>query len=92
MNKKELIEAIQNYACTGLSKVDIETTLNHLAVVVQQELADDGEVTLPGLVKFSVNQRAECKGRNPGTGAEITIPAARVPKIKALKALKDGIY
>lgn len=92
MTKKELIEAIQNSACTGLSKTDIETTLIHLAAVVQQELANDGEVILPGLVKFSVTNRAERKGRNPRTGEEITIPAARVPKIKALKALKAGIY
>ena len=92
MTKKELIEAIQNSASTGLSKIDIDTTLNHLATVVQQELADDGEVTLPGLVKFSVANRAGRQGRNPQTGEAITIPAARVPKIKALKALKDGIY
>ncbi|NOU15341.1 MAG: DNA-binding protein HU, partial [Methylococcaceae bacterium] len=35
--------------------------------------------------------RAERKGRNPQTGEEITIAAARLPSFKAGKSLKDAV-
>lgn len=90
MNKAELIEAIQNHG-DSLSKKTVDNVLNHLATVVQEELANDGEVTIPGLMKLSVTERAERQGRNPQTGEPMTIADKRVPKMKALKAFKDGI-
>jgi DNA-binding protein HU-beta len=90
MNKSELINRICDHD-DRLQKGMVDNVLNHLATVAHEELANEGEVTLPGLVKISVTERAERQGRNPQTGEAITIPAKRVPKIKALKALKDGI-
>ncbi|NOR71607.1 MAG: HU family DNA-binding protein [Methylomarinum sp.] len=90
MTKAELIEAILNHD-DSISKKTIDNVLNHLATVIHQELANGGEVTLPGLIKLSVTERAARQGRNPRTGAVVDIPAKRVPKMKALKALKDGI-
>lgn len=90
MTKAELIEAIQAHDTT-LTKRDIGNILEFIAIVVKDELADGGDVTLPGLGKFSVGERAERQGRNPQTGEPMTIAAARVPKFKALKAFKDGI-
>jgi DNA-binding protein HU-beta len=48
-------------------------------------------VTLVGFGTFSVVKRKSRKGRNPRTGAVITIPAAKLPKFTAGKALKDSI-
>jgi len=90
MKKSELIDAIQDLD-TDISKKTIDNVLNHLSTVVHDELANDGEVTLPGLMKLSVTERAARQGRNPQTGEAITIEAKRVPKMKALKAFKDGI-
>ncbi len=90
MNKQELIESIHNHD-DNISKKTIDRVLNHLASVVHEELANDGEVTLPGLGKFSIIYRAERQGRNPATGEVITIPAARAPKFKAGKVFKDNI-
>jgi len=92
MNKTELIHAIYNNANTCASRTTIARVLDSLATVVHEELANDGEVTLPGLVKFTRTERAERQGRNPKTGEAITIPAALVPKVKVLKVFKDNVY
>ncbi len=91
MTKKELIDAIQDHD-THMSKATVEKVMDYMASVIQQQLADGGEVTLPRLGKFSVKHRAEREGRNPATGERILIPAGRVPHFKAHKAFKDGIY
>lgn len=91
MKKAELIESILDHCPTAGTKKSVELMLDGLATTVQEALANGREVTLPGLGKFSVTERAERAGRNPQTGEPMTIPAARVPKFKAAKALKDGI-
>ncbi|RLA24905.1 MAG: HU family DNA-binding protein, partial [Gammaproteobacteria bacterium] len=68
MTKAELINAICDHG-DNLPKGTVDNVLNHLATVVHDELANDGEVTIPGLVKLSVVERAERQGRNPQTGA-----------------------
>jgi len=40
---------------------------------------------------FAVKERAERTGRNPQTGQEITIAAAKVPSFKPGKGLKDAV-
>jgi DNA-binding protein HU-beta len=44
-----------------------------------------------GFGTFSVSKRKARKGRNPKTGAEIKIPATKVPKFTAGKAYKDAV-
>ena len=39
----------------------------------------------------AARERPERKGRNPQTGAEITIEASKLPAFKAGKALKDAV-
>ncbi|MBC7859933.1 MAG: HU family DNA-binding protein, partial [Burkholderiaceae bacterium] len=48
-------------------------------------------VTLVGFGTFSVSERAERTGSNPRTKEAIIIDAAKVPKFKAGKALKDAV-
>ena len=48
-------------------------------------------VTLVGFGTFYAGKRAARTGRNPRTGAELQIKAARLPKFRAGKALKDAI-
>jgi len=89
MNQKDLIDQIANIV--GESKITVETILKTAADVIQAELFDGGEVTLPGLGKFTVKTRSGHKGRHPATGEEMDIPAKRVPKFSAAKALKDAV-
>ncbi len=95
MNQAELIEAISqkgmSHYSAGLSKTVVEAVLRTQADVATDALKKGDDVTLPGLGKLSVNAKAARKGRNPSTGAEITIPAKNVPKFTAAKALKDAV-
>lgn len=89
MNKSELIDAIAQES--GLTKADAGKALDAFTNVVKNTLQDGGEVVLVGFGAFSVGERAERQGRNPKTKEPITIPAARVPKFKPGKALKDAL-
>jgi integration host factor subunit beta len=54
-------------------------------------LADGGRVELRGFGAFSVRQRQARKGRNPRTGATVSVPAKRVPYFKCGKELKQRV-
>lgn len=89
MNKTELVNAIA--AKSGLSKKNSEAALNALVSSVEDALVAGEKVVLVGFGTFEVKQRAERKGRNPQTKAEIIIPASKAPVFKAGKGLKDKI-
>ena len=88
MNKAELIEKIAQGA--DISKASAGRALDSFLTSVTEELSGGGEVALVGFGTYKVNERAARKGRNPQTGAEIQIAAAKVPSFKAGKALKDA--
>ena len=89
MNKSELIEAIAKDA--DISKAAAGKALDAVTNAVTAALKKGDTVTLVGFGTFYVGERAERKGRNPKTGAELTIPAAKSPKFRAGKALKDAL-
>lgn len=89
MNKSELIDHIAESA--DLSKADAGRALDAIVGAVKTTLKKNGTVTLVGFGTFSVGKRAARTGRNPQTGAAIKIKAAKVPKFKPGKGLKDAI-
>ena len=89
MNKTELVTALAEK--TGVSKKDIDNTLNAFTEVIVEALKRDGKVQLPGFGTFEVRERAARTGRNPHTGETIEIAAAKVPSFKPGKALKDAL-
>lgn len=89
MTKADLVNAIAEQA--GLSKADAEKALKAFTGAVTQALKAGEKVSLVGFGTFSVGQRAARTGKNPQTGAKIKIPAAKSPKFKAGKALKDSV-
>ncbi len=89
MNKAELIAAIA--AKAELSKKDADKALAAMLATVTEELKAKNKVQLIGFGTFETRQRAARKGKNPQTGAEVTIPAATVPVFKAGKALKETV-
>ncbi|MBE7053156.1 MAG: HU family DNA-binding protein [Ruminococcaceae bacterium] len=89
MNKTELIAKVADKS--GLTKKDADKAITALIESITDALAKDDKVQLVGFGTFEVRARAERKGRNPLTKAEITIPASKVPAFKAGKALKDAI-
>lgn len=89
MNKSELIDAIA--ASADISKAAAGRALDAMTDSVTSALKGGDQVTLIGFGTFSVKDRAARTGRNPQTGAEIQIKAAKVPSFKAGKALKDAV-
>ena len=89
MNKAELVAAIAE--STELSKKDAEKALAAAISTITDTLAGGGKVQLVGFGTFETRQRAARKGKNPQTGAEVMIPAAKVPVFKAGKALKENV-
>jgi len=89
MNKSDLINVIAEHA--HLTQTDAERALEGLIKTIETTLKAGDAITLVGFGTFDVKDRAERKGRNPQTGAEITIAAAKVPSFKPGKALKDAV-
>ena len=58
---------------------------------VRKTLKKGGTVSLVGFGTFAVGKRAARTGRNPRTGDTIKIKAAKVPKFRPGKGLKDAI-
>lgn len=90
MTKAELID--QMAAEAKISKEKASLALKAMIGGIQSALKSKaGKVQLTGFGTFSTVQRKERKGRNPGTGAEITIPAQKSVKFKPGKKLKDAV-
>ena len=85
-NKAELIESVAS--ATGLTKKDATAAVDAVFGSIQDSLSKGDKVQLIGFGNFEVRERA---ARNPQTGAEIKIPASKVPAFKPGKALKDAV-
>jgi DNA-binding protein HU-beta len=89
MTKSELAEKVAER--NGLSASQARQVLETAIEVISGELAAGGEVALAGFGKFSVSQRAARQGRNPSTGAPISIAASKAAKFSAASALKKHL-
>ncbi|MDO8520359.1 MAG: HU family DNA-binding protein [Deltaproteobacteria bacterium] len=89
MTKAELIGQIA--AQTKCAKALAEKSLNAATNAIAKCLKKGDKITLTGFGTFSLAKRKARIGRNPQTGAEIKIKAARVPKFKAGQALKSQV-
>lgn len=89
MNKIELIEYVAKQA--DISKAAAGRALEAVVGGIRASLRRGNSVTLVGFGTFSIGKRAARAGRNPRTGAAIKIKAAKVPKFRAGKALKDAV-
>ena len=88
-NKSDLIEAIAKSA--DISKAAAGRALDATIESIKKTLKKGEQVSLVGFGTFYVGNRAARNGRNPQTGATIKIKAAKVPKFRAGKNLKDAV-
>ena len=89
MNKSELIEHMAIQA--DISKAAATRALEAMIGGVRNTLKKNGSVSIVGFGTFAVTKRAARSGRNPRTGATIKIKAAKVPKFRPGKGLKDAL-
>jgi DNA-binding protein HU-beta len=90
MNKADLAQALAEKV--NVPKSQAEDIINSLLEIITMNLKSGQEVVLTGFGAFSVKTRAARTGVNPQKPTEkINIPAVKVPKFKAGKALKDEL-
>jgi DNA-binding protein HU-beta len=89
MNKQQLVELVANK--TGTSKRQTEQCLDFLVNAITKSVARGEKVTLVGFGTFQRRDRRGRKGRDPRTGAEINIPAKKVPAFSAGKQFKQSV-
>lgn len=89
MNKSDLIDQIAEQA--DLSKAAAGRALDAMIHSVTSTLKKGGTVSVVGFGTFSVTRRQAREGRNPRTGAAIKIKAAKLPKFRAGKGLRDAL-
>jgi DNA-binding protein HU-beta len=89
MNKAKLAEIIsESVECP---KAAAERAVEAAIEAITSTLKSGEEVSIAGLGIFSAKMRAARTARNPRTGEPVQVPAMRVPKFRAAKALKDAV-
>jgi len=89
MTKDQLIEAIATKC--GCSKKQTGDCLEAVLDTITNALQKGDKIVLTGFGAFLISDRKARRGVNPKTGAKIQIPAMKVPKFKAGKALKEAV-
>jgi DNA-binding protein HU-beta len=89
MNKADIISKV--HEVLGTTKADAERAVECMIDSISASLKRGDEVSIAGLGIFSAKMRPARQGRNPRTGESIEVPAMRVPKFRAAKALKDAV-
>jgi len=89
MTKQDVVNALALELT--LSKKDAEKAMAIYNTAIINALKKGEKVSLPGFGTFEVRYRLARTGRNPATGAEISIPASKTPVFKPAKAFKDAL-
>jgi DNA-binding protein HU-beta len=89
MNKAAIVDAV--HQVLGGTKVQAEQAVDTVINSIVNTLKKGEEVSIAGIGIFSVKTRAARDARNPRTGETIKVPAMKVPKFRAAKALKDAV-
>lgn len=89
MNTTDLINAVA--AETGFTKTDTKKLVQTLFQELAKGLKKNEEIRVSGFGTFYQKKREKTQGRNPQTGAPITIPAAVQAKFRPAKELKETI-
>ena len=89
MNKQGLVDVV--HAKLGGTKVAAEGIVDGILEAIVGTMKKGEEVSIAGFGIFSVKERASRTARNPRTGETVNVPAMKVPKFRAAKALKEAV-
>ena len=87
MTKAELVERVSGQI--NLTKKQTEVVVNTVFQSITDSLSEGRKVELRGFGSFRVRSRNARVGRNPKSGAQVDVPAKRVPFFKAGKELRE---
>jgi len=88
MTKAQIIERVSEQV-TGLTKRQAEIVVNTIFNSIRQSLQRGDKTEIRGFGSFRLRSRRMKEGRNPKTGATVSVPAKKVPFFKAGKELKE---
>lgn len=88
MTKAELVEKVSEKV-SDLTKKQTEIIVNTIFDSIKDALSTGDKIEIRGFGSFKIRTRKEREGRNPKTGAPVSVPAKKVPFFKAGKELKD---
>lgn len=89
MTKAELLQKVAKR--TNLSQAQTSKVLDATLGEIRGLLGKGGTISFTGFGSFSTSKRAKRMGRNPQTGKAMAIPASKVARFRAGKALKDAV-
>ncbi len=89
MTKADLINAVAKAA--KISKRAAGSAVDATFDGISRGIKREKRFQVPGFGTFTVRSRKSRKGRNPQTGAEITIKASRTVGFKPAPGLKKGL-
>ncbi len=89
MNKADIISKV--HEVLGSTKAEAERAVDTVFGSIEAAMKDGEAVSVAGFGIFEAKLRAKREARNPRTGETVTVPAMRVPKFRAAKALKDSV-
>ena len=90
VTKGHLIDAVHT-GVGGLSKAEATTAVEAVFGAIKEVLEGGEAVKLAGFGNFGLREKNDRKGRNPRTGAPMTIPARRVVTFRASELLKSRL-
>ena len=89
MTKADVIARVASQ--TGLTKTDVRAVVEGFLDSVKYSLKKDDPLEIRGFGTFYIVSRAPRTARNPRTGAEVKIPARRMPVFKPSREMKKEI-
>jgi integration host factor subunit beta len=88
MTKAQLIERVSEQT-PALTKHQTEVVVNAIFNSIKDALSKGDKIEIRGFGSFRLRHRRMRDGRNPKTGASVSVPAKKVPFFKAGKELKE---
>ena len=89
LTKAEMAERL--FDEVGLNKREAKEFVDAFFDVLRESLEQGQQVKLSGFGNFDLRRKNQRPGRNPKTGEPLQIKAAKTPKFRAGKALKDAL-
>ncbi len=89
MNRSDLINALKDRM--GLSRKKAEKVVDTFFDAINVTLSKGERVEIRGFGSFMVKHYKPYVGRNPKTGAQINVPAKKLPFFKVGKKLKGMV-
>ena len=91
MTKAELIEKLQKGSGKNMSKKAIGELVDEVFVHIAKSVKKEKRFAYPGFGTFTLRKRKGRMGRNPRTGAEIKIAAAKTVSFKPSPNFKSSL-